>query len=131
MTFPFHPNALADNSVGGLFQELFGDGSRLTFVGGKWSFVEVIGFPKLANEGVIDYLLRVLGSGQVLFNRGVWGSGSYCRGSLVVYNSKFWVANTLTSAVPAAPDWSELLYSLEGLQGPAGEDGHNNFTFGQ
>lgn len=130
--FPFAPTAIADNSVAGLFQELFGDGSRLTYSDGKWNFAEVIGFPKLANEGVIDYLLRILGSGQVLFNKGAWVSGSYCKGSLVAYNGKYWVASTLTVTEPGvSTEWSELLYSLTGLQGPAGSDGLGNFTFGQ
>jgi hypothetical protein len=130
--FNFNPTAIAENSVAGLFQELFGDGSKLTYTDGKWVYAEIIGFPKLENEGVIDYLLRILGSGQVLFNKGVWVAGSYCKGSLVAYDYKYYVANLLTSAEPTTnADWSELLYSLEGLQGPAGVDGEGNFTLGQ
>lgn len=115
-----------------IFSELFGDGSGLIKDPntGKWTFEEIIGFPKLPNEGVIDYLLRILSSGQVLFNKGVWSnSPNYCVGSLVAYNSKFYVAiqsnqGVLPGSNPAI--WEELLYSLEGLQGPQGESGESS-----
>lgn len=127
--FTVPQSSLSASSVAGLFEELFGDGNNIyrDTVTGKWTFEEVLGFPKQQNEGVIDYLLRILGSGEILFNKGVWQSGTdYCKGSLVVYNGKYWVANTQTTSIPSAPNWSELLYSLEGLQGPAGDDGFGN-----
>jgi hypothetical protein len=127
--FPVPQSSLASSSIAGLFTELFGTGENIYKdpVTGKWTFEEVIGFPKQSEEGVIDYILRILGSGNILFNKGVWQSGtSYCKGSLVAYNGKYWVAQIQTTSIPSNPNWSELLYSLEGLQGPAGDDGFGN-----
>lgn len=128
-SFPNPQANLSAASVAGLFSELFGTGENIYKdpTTGKWTFEEVIGFPKLQNEGVIDYLLRILGSGDILFNKGVWQpSISYCKGSLVAYNDKYWVANEQTTSIPSNPKWTELLYSLEGLQGPSGDDGFGN-----
>jgi hypothetical protein len=117
-----------------LFQELFGDGSILTKDAQtrQWTFTPLPGFSKLQGEGVVSYLLRLVASGQVLFIRGSWDQSSeYCIGSAVFYNNLWWVALSANQNSTPGIDpnvWSQLLYSLEGLQGPAGAPATNVIT---
>lgn len=131
--FPRDVRPLASDSMTGLFQELFGDGNGLTYdnTTNTWTFTPLEGFPKLPGEGVVTYLLRLVGSGQVMYFRGAWSdSATYCIGSVVNYNSTWYVAvapNT-NSTPTSSPNWEQLLYSLEGLQGPQGPSGDSTIV---
>jgi hypothetical protein len=127
--------SLAANTLEGLFTALFGDGSMLYLENGKWTFDAIPNFPKLPNEGIFEYVFRLLQSGNVLYNYGVWNATStYPVGALVAYNNQYWVSKV--SNINSAPtisnaNWSGLLYTLEGLKGDSGTNGTPSFVIGQ
>lgn len=98
---------------------------------GRWTFNAIPGFPKLQNEGILTYVFRLLNSGSILFNKGVWSVGEeYLKNSLVSHDGSYWVANLdNTGSEPSLynSNWSSLLYSLEGLQGEKGDSGDPSY----
>lgn len=124
--------ALSASTLEGLFSALFGNGSMLRYENGRWTFNPIPNFPKLANEGILTYVFRLLQSGNILYNRGVWASNSsYPVGSLVTHNGLYWVAkqaNSNSAPTPSNPNWEQLLFTLTGLKGDRGRDGISAFT---
>jgi hypothetical protein len=124
--------SLAANTLDSLFTALFGDGSMLYQENGKWTFEPIPGFPKLNNEGIFQYVFRLLQSGNVLYNYGVWNATStYPVGALVAFNNQYWVSKVQNiNSTPSVgnSNWSGLLYTLEGLKGDKGSDGDSAYA---
>jgi hypothetical protein len=125
--------ALEKTNLENIFSSLFGEGDLLIpKEGGGFTFDPIPGFPKQTNEGILDYVFRLLNSGNILFNRGAWNDAEeYHPNQLVSFGGKYWVSKTEnTNSEPSLenPDWDSLLYTLEGLKGDKGDDGVDSFV---